>query len=78
MGILIEPGESVLEAGKALERLKRISRRDPCSLEHAVLNGFAEAIIECGEQSIPVWLEEQHQQTLEQTLEQTYQSSPEE
>ena len=76
--ILIEPGESVLEAVKALERIKRLSQRTPQSPEHAVLNGIAEAIIECGERSIPVWLEEQHQQTLEQTLEQTYQSSPEE
>ena len=64
MGILIEPGESVLEAGKALTRIKRLSRRPPQSPEHAVLNGIAEAIIVCGEQSIPVWLEEQHQRTL--------------
>ena len=64
MGTLIEPGESVLAAGKALERIKRISRRAPQSPEHAVLNGIAEAIIECGEQSIPVWLEEHHPRRL--------------
>jgi len=56
---------SILESGKALERIKRLASRAPRSSEHAVLNGIAEAIIEVGEDSIPIWLEQENQTALD-------------
>lgn len=55
---------NILKEGKALERIERLCRRPLPSPDQAVLIGIAEGVAEIGEQSIPAWLEEQHQRRL--------------